>query len=91
MTVKYDSKSHNLLKVAKVFNGPFTIKDVRHVLCIFEKDSRVKDSAEVLVKHGFLRVVNSDCYAITPEGRSALYKIAKLHPRKTRNAAEPAN
>lgn len=88
MAIKYNSKSHDLLKVAKVFDGPFTVKDVRHVLCIFEKDSRVKESAEVLIRHGFLSSVGEDCYAITPDGRKALYDILRLNSRKKRNAAE---
>lgn len=86
MKVKYNSKSHDLLRVAKVFNGPFTIKDVRHILCVFEKDSRVKESANILIKHGFLEIINEDCYAITPNGREELYKIARYNSLKMHNS-----
>lgn len=88
MAIKYNSKSHDLLKVAKTFNRPFTVKDVRHVLCVFDKDSRVKESARILVNSGFLKNVGVDCYVITPEGRSALYEIVKINAHKLRNSAE---
>lgn len=91
MTIKYNSKSHNLLKVAKVFNKPFTVKDVRHILCIFDKDSRVKESADVLIRHGLLEKVCDEAYVITPNGRAALYEIVKINSHKTRNFADEKN
>jgi predicted transcriptional regulator of viral defense system len=91
MKIKYNSKSHDLLKVAKVFNRPFTVKDVRHILCVFEKDSRVKESANILIKHGFLEIINEDCYLITPSGREELYKIVRYNSLKMRNTYELAD
>lgn len=83
MKIKYNSKSHDLLKVAKVFNRPFTIKDVRHVLAVFDRDSRVKESAEILMSQGLLAKVNENSYAITPKGREGLFELVKQHSLKT--------
>ena len=83
MKIKYNSKSHDLLKVAKVFNRPFTVKDVRYVLAVFDRDSRVKESAEILMSQGLLMRVNENSYAITQKGRDGLFELVKQYSLKT--------
>lgn len=83
MKIKYNSKSHDLLKIAKVFNGPFTVKDVRHILAVFDRDSRVKESAEILVTHGLLMRVDENSYAITQKGRDGLFELVRQYSLKT--------
>ena len=82
MKIKYNSKSHDLLKIAKVFNRPFTVQDVRYVLAIFDRDSRVKESANILISHGLLVKIDDNSYAITPEGRQGLFEMVKQHSLK---------
>jgi Mn-dependent DtxR family transcriptional regulator len=83
MKIKYNSKSHDLLKIAKVFNRPFTVKDVRHILAVFDRDSRVKESAEILITHGLLMRVDENSYEITPKGRDGLFELVRQHSLKT--------
>lgn len=83
MKIKYNSKSHDLLKIAKVFNGPFTVKDVRHILAVFDRDSRVKESAEILVTHELLMRVDENSYAITQKGRDGLFELVRQYSLKT--------
>jgi hypothetical protein len=71
-----------LLKIAKVFNRPFTVQDVRYVLAIFDRDSRVKESANILISHGLLVKIDDNSYAITPEGRQGLFEMVKQHSLK---------
>jgi Mn-dependent DtxR family transcriptional regulator len=91
MKIKYNSKSHDLLKIAKVFNGPFTVKDVRYVLAVFDKDSRVKESADILISHGLLVKIDDNSYAITPEGRRGLFEMVKQHSLKTMLSSNAVN
>jgi hypothetical protein len=83
MKIKYNSKSHDLLKIAKVFNRPFTVKDVRHILAVFDRDSRVKESAEILITHGLLMRVDENSYEITPKGRDGLFELVRQYSLKT--------
>lgn len=72
-----------MLKIAKVFNRPFTVKDVRHILAVFDRDSRVKESAEILITHGLLMRVDENSYEITPKGRDGLFELVRQHSLKT--------
>jgi len=82
--IKYDSKTHDLLKIAKVMQRPFSADEAIHIIPRLDKPSRVKESAQILIKFGFLKECDGDKYAITPEGREELYAIVSRTVRKQR-------
>lgn len=77
MSIKQDSRTHDLLSLAKVLRKPFTVAEVMHVLGKFEKPSRVGESANVLIKHGFLVRLDDGKYQITSSGIAKLYDMTK--------------
>lgn len=84
--IKYDSNTHTLLKVAKIMREPFSPEDAIHVIPKLDKPSRVKESARVLVKGGFLEEHPDGRYMITQTGKEELFAIVartarqRMHP-----------
>jgi hypothetical protein len=76
--IKYNSITHDLLMVAKVFTTPFSAEEALRVVVTLEKPSRVERSAQTLVKYGFLREFPNKRYAITESGRQELFRLVKV-------------
>lgn len=82
MTIKYNSATHDLLSVAKVLDRPFIAEEAMKVMVSLSKESRVRESADILVKHGLLRHINEG-YEITDDGRQHLYRMVAAHSKKS--------
>jgi hypothetical protein len=75
--IKYNSITHDLLMVAKVFTTPFSAEEALRVVVTLEKPSRVERSAQILVKYGFLEEFPEKKYLITSSGRQELFNLIR--------------
>jgi hypothetical protein len=75
--IKYNSLTHDLLMVAKVFTKPFSAEEAIRIVVALEKPSRVERSAQTLIKHGFLQEFPEKKYLITGSGRDELFKMIR--------------
>lgn len=73
---KRGSNTHSLLMVAKMLRKPFSISDITYILGIFDGPQKVRRSAAVLVKLGYLREHDKDTWSITQSGIDAVYANA---------------
>ena len=73
--IKFNSVTHDLLTVAKVFKKPFTAEQALRIMVTLKNPSRVKSSADILINHGFLQGFDDGTYLITGAGCSELFRL----------------
>ena len=73
--IKFNSVTHDLLTVAKVFKKPFTAEQALRIMVTLKNPSRVKSSADILINHGFLQGFDDGTYLITGAGCSELFGL----------------
>jgi len=89
--IKYDSNTHILLGVAKIMKQPFSPEDAIHIIPRLDKPSRVKESARILIKGGFLEECADGKYMITQMGREELFAIAARTARQRTRLPDDGN
>lgn len=85
--IKYDSKTHDLLMVAKIMKQPFSPEEAIYVIPQLDKPSRVKESAATLIKYGLLEQCDDGKYMITKEGREELFAIIERNSQGHRTTS----
>jgi hypothetical protein len=73
--IKFNSVTHDLLTVAKVFKKPFTAEQALRIMVTLKNPSKVKSSADILINHGFLKGFDDGTYLITGAGCSELFRL----------------
>lgn len=84
--IKFNSATHDLLQISKVFNRPFTAKEAMKVMVSLDRPSRVHQCADVLIKDGLMGREDDGSYVITDNGRKYLYLMVSINNRGFRGA-----
>lgn len=80
-TIKKESLTHDILRLAKMFNKPIGVEEVLTVYGYVDRPSKVQRSFEILYRYGLVDISEPGRFIITPMGIDSVFKMANQSKR----------